>query len=215
MDIEAIGRILCGAVVSILAYILMYKARNWLSSARYSISLLIGGIFALVLTWYLLFWFMTLTMGRILAPWDQWASFAPPKDTWQRQLNDFSSQDSSQYLIALVIVGISGTLFLAGMFRDINNVRGKLPLAFAITNLAFLLVGFVSVILGNRLPDLWLPQPHLARCSDYRRSTGAALLGSGTNRYTVILEAIGYALCLCEWRRWVNQTNCRGWRGQR
>jgi hypothetical protein len=50
-------------------------------------------------------------------------------------------------------------LFLAGMFRDINNVRGKLPLAFAITNLAFLLVGFVSVILGNRLPDLWLPQP--------------------------------------------------------
>jgi len=61
-------------------------------------------------------------------------------------------------LIALVIVGISGILFLAGMFRDINNVRGKLPWAL-ITNLAFLLVGFVSVILGNHLPDLWLPQP--------------------------------------------------------
>ena len=159
MDIWAIGRILCGAVVSILAYILTYKARNWLSSARYSVSLLIGGVLALGLTWYLLFWFMTLTTGRVLAPWGQWAGFAPPKDTWQRQLNDFSSQDSSQYLIALVIVGISGILFLAGMFRDINNVRGKLPLAFAITNLAFLLVGFVSVILGNRLPDLWLPQP--------------------------------------------------------
>ncbi len=159
MDIWAIGRILCGAVVSILAYILMYKARNWLSSARYSVSLLIGGVLALGLTWYLLFWFMTLTTGRILAPWDQWAGFAPLKDTWQCQLNDFFSQDSSQYLIALVIVGISGILFLAGMFRDINNVRGKLPLAFAITNLAFLLVGFVSVTLVTRLPDLWLPQP--------------------------------------------------------
>ena len=47
------------------------------------------------------------------------------------------------------------------MFQNTNNVRGKLPSAFAIANVAFLLIGFVfvSVTLSNRLPDLWLPQP--------------------------------------------------------
>lgn len=136
-----------------------------------SVSLLIGGIFALVLTWYLLFWFITLTTGRVLAPWDQWAGFAPPTGTWQHQLNDFFSQDTNQYLAALVIVGISVILLLAGMLRAANNdVRIRLPLVFAVTNLAFLVTGFLSIFLVNRLPDLWLPQPRPSVDVGYHRT---------------------------------------------
>lgn len=174
MDIGAIGRILCIVVVcivvvSIFAYIL-YRSRSQLFPSRYSVGLLIGGSLALVLTWYLLFWFMTLATGRILAPWDQWASLAPPQDAWQRQLNDFFSRNITQYLAALVVIGISGILFLAGMFQSASNVRDKLPLAFALTNLAFLLVAFLLIVPAGYLPDLWLPQPRPSIDVGYHRT---------------------------------------------
>jgi hypothetical protein len=55
------------------------------------IFLLAKGLVFLVLTWFFLFWFVSLTVGRLLAPWDQWLRFAPPPNTWERQLNDFFS----------------------------------------------------------------------------------------------------------------------------
>ena len=157
MNVDAIDRILYGVVITVLASTLMYKVRNWRSLSRYLIGF--GGGLALVLTWYLLFRFMVLTTGRTLSPWEQWAGFAPPKGTWQRQLNDFFSQDTNQYLIALIIVGISVTAFLKSICQNANNIREKLPLAFAGANVAFLLSSFVLLALIAYLPDLWFPGP--------------------------------------------------------
>jgi len=177
MEIGSIGKIfLCSVAVSIVAGLLIYRAKNWLSTSRYSIGLLVGGVFALALTWFLLFWFVTLTTGRLLAPWDQWAGFAPPPSTWQRQLNDFFRQDTYQYLTALLIVGISGILFLAGMLTKTRYERSKLPLAFAFTNLTYLVFAFLILILAGRLPDLWLPQPRPSIDVGYHRTWPEILL---------------------------------------
>jgi len=173
MEIGTIGKIfLCGVAVSILTGILIYRAKNRLSS----VSLLVGGIFVLALTWFLLFWFVTLATGRLLAPWDQWASFAPPHSTWQRQLNDFFSQDIYQHLAGLPVVGIGGILFLTGMLRNTHNGRSRLPLAFAFTNLAYLAFAFLILILAGRLPDLWLPQPRPSIDVGYHRTWPEILL---------------------------------------
>lgn len=170
-SIGLIGRVLLSIVICVLAYILARKAKSWLSPSMYSFSLLIVGILALLLTWYLLFWFMALTTERVLAPWDQWAGFAPPKGAWQRQLNDFFSQDTNAFRAALVVVGISVLLFLTRVLRTANNeVRTRLPLVFAIANLAFLVTGFLSIFLVTRLPDLWLSQPRPSVEVGYHRT---------------------------------------------
>jgi hypothetical protein len=131
------------------------------------IFLLANGLVFLVLTWFFLFWFVSLTVGRLLAPWDQWLHFAPPPNTWERQLNDFFSQDVVQILIAMLIVVLSGILFLFGIFRNPQN-RILLPLAFALTNLLYLILSFLIIILTN-LIDLRLIQSQSSVDIGYHR----------------------------------------------
>ena len=185
MNTRTTSKILCGILIGILIGILLYKARGRSSLRLYSAGLgrrLVLPLLALVLTWYLLFWFMTLTTGRILAPWDQWAGFAPPAGTWQRQLNDFFSRDAHQRLLALAIVGSSGLLFLVGILRAPGKeALVKLPLAFAATNLGFIGVSFLAILVTQPLPDLWLSQPRPSVDVGYHRTwpdlliTGALL----------------------------------------
>lgn len=162
---------LVGLVAGIVAGIWMYKARRKMNLPAQSLGLLIAGVLALGVTWYMLFVFLTLTTGRILAPWDQWGGFAPPPSTWQRQLNDFFGQESHQHLVALGAVGISGALFLWGMLKSPNQaMRIRLPLAFAVTTAAFLATSFLAILLVSRLPDLWLPTPRPVVDVGYHRT---------------------------------------------
>ncbi len=181
MELGSAGRIILYSIaVTIVAYILMYKAETLSSLKWHQTTLVVIGILVLGLTWYLLFWFITLNTGRILAPWDPWGNLAPPQGTWRRQLNDFFSQDLAQYLSASLTVGISVVLFLTGMRRQLRRysreARNKYPWLFALTNLAFMLMGFVLVNLGTRLPDIWLSRDPLPVDVGYRYTWPAGLL---------------------------------------
>jgi len=185
MNVWIVGvEFLLGVVLIAVGGVLVFRTKERSSSRISSIGLLVGGIVALGLTWHVLFRFTTLTVGRILAPWDQWASFAPPPGAWQRRLNDFFSRDSNQYLSAVAVVGTSGLLFLVGILRtpSDNEMRARLPLAFAGTNLVFLIASFLLIFLVSDLPDLWLPQPRPRVDVGYHRTwpdvlATAALLG--------------------------------------
>lgn len=161
MILSAVGiQFLLGIALIILGFFLVLAVRKWLPPQAFSIILLVGGSLALTFTWYLLFRYMALTAGRILAPWDLWGAVGPPKAPWQRQLNDVFSRSYIQRLFALAVVGISIGFFLAGIRRAADSsVQSRLPLAFAGTNLAFLLISFLVIAPLGHLPDLWLPQP--------------------------------------------------------
>ncbi len=150
-----------GAVLGVLGLFLLLAGRH-ISPKTYPIGFLTVGSLVLGLSWYVLFWFMALTAGRVLAPWDQWARYAPPGGAWQRQLSDFFSRDTSQYLVALIVVGVSVGLFVLGMLRATNDERPRLPLAFAVTNLAFMLISVLSIALIYQAPNWWLSQLRLS-----------------------------------------------------
>ncbi len=176
MEIGSIVRIfLYGVVIGVLVSIMIYVIKSWISPSVYSVVFLINGTFVLLLTWFFLFWFVRLTAGRLLAPWDQWLRFAPPHNTWERQLNDFFSREINRSLIAMLVVGLSGILFAVGILRNAQN-RSRLPLAFALANLIYLMLAFLIIILINPLIDLWLIQYRPSLNMGYHRTWPEILL---------------------------------------
>jgi len=160
------GTFLYGIAIGIIASILLCKAKCRVGPSAQSLGLLIAGALALGLTWYVLFLFLVLTTGRVLAPWDQWAGFAPMSGTWQRQLNDFFGQEHHQYIVASVVVGVSGMLLLLGMLRALDwAVRARLLLVFVLTTAAFLVVSLLALHLVS-----WLGAPRSAADIGYHRS---------------------------------------------
>ena len=85
----AVVKMFSAVAAGIMAYGAVREARRRLAFPAGSIVLSVVAVVALVITYYLLFWFVSLTVGRVLAPWNQWAAYAPPHGTWQRQVNDF------------------------------------------------------------------------------------------------------------------------------
>lgn len=142
------------------------------------IGLLIAGVIAVGYAWYLLFSLMAFQTEVMLVPWDQWASLAPNPSTWQRQVNEFFNRAPNMYLPGLATLGISGGLLLYGMLRAGNSgVRSWLPLAFALTIAAYVVMSFLFTYLLMLLQDLWLPQPRPSIDLGYHR-TWPGLLGS-------------------------------------
>ena len=145
---------------AMLSLLLLLKTRHQPFSPARCIGLLVVGIPAFVLTSYLLFCFMTLRTEYMLVPWDQWGSLAPPRDTWERQLNDFFNRSPNYYLLAAAAVFVVTALMLLALRRATDNsVRARLPLVFVLGNLAFLVTAFLSSLFVEPLANLWLPQP--------------------------------------------------------
>lgn len=158
----------------------------------------IGGMVALVLTWYILFIYVSLIVQGRLVPWDQWANLRPPPGAWQRGLNDFFNQEPNYYLPAVAIIGLSMGIFLVGMHKAADDsLRSWLPLCYAASHMIFFLVSFPAILLADRLPDLWLSQPRPPVDVGYHRTWPAilvigVLLGIllwGQNRITALLQA--------------------------
>lgn len=159
-----------------LGILLFSLARQRLPFHVFQIGLSVGGMIVLSWTWYVLFWYMTLRTKALLAPWDMWGNLAPPPGDWQRLLNDFFTQQSHDYLPALTVVGISMVLFLVRLIRPHERARRPwLPVFFAVTNVTFLVITFLSIVPLDGLPTLWLPQPRPPIDVGYHRSWPAIL----------------------------------------
>jgi hypothetical protein len=179
MEISAFGNVLLyGTVIGGLVIWLGPKVHNRLFRGQvYQLGRCFIGSIVLIITWYLLFWFMTLMAGR-LAPWDLWGAWAPAEGTWQRQLNDFFTQTSNANGLAIIVVGISIGLFLIGVCRVTRHDQWATLLStFAVANLAFLAIEFLFVLfVADHLPDLWLPQPRPSVDVGYHRTWPSALV---------------------------------------
>jgi len=150
----AIGKVLFVIAACGIAYLIVKKSSIRIPNSDHSTVSVIAGIAILLITYYLLFWFIVLTVGRILAPWDQWAMYAPPQNTWQRQLNDFFTQHAHQYLAATFVIGLSAAIFSIGVFKKGVDRIFRISLAFAAINMAFLLTDLVTVLLLSRHPTV-------------------------------------------------------------
>jgi len=149
-------------VVGIVIVGTIFYHKNWARKTRWGLLwLLLVGI-----SWYLLFWYFTLTVMRVLAPWDQWAQLAPQPGTWERHLNDFFKDPTHAYLAGAWLTGISMGIFFVRLLRE-RYARGNLPIAFTITNFGFLFVALSLIQVVSNLPDVWLPQPRSSL--DYHR----------------------------------------------
>lgn len=177
MEIRSIVILFLYAVaLGSLGILLFPIVRKRLPLHVFQISLSVGGMIVLAWTWYVLFWCMTLRTEALLAPWDMWGNLAPPPGDWQRHLNDFFNQEPHYYLPGLTAVGVSMGLFLVRLIRLHERAKRLwLPLFFAVTNLAFLVVIFLSIIPLNDLPTLWLPQPRPSIDVGYHRTWPAML----------------------------------------
>lgn len=164
--------LLVGFAASVMLILLGSQVKNKLMTNKtIQIGLWLCGFFSLGLLWYVVFWFLTLSTERTLAPWNQWGNLAPPADTWQRQLNDFFKQAPGQYVPAATAMALSGIFFLRGALRPSNQaMRLGLPWIFACLNGAFLIISFLLILPLQRLPDLWLPQPLPAVDAGYHRT---------------------------------------------
>jgi len=116
----------------------------------------IGGILLLTGTWYLLFMYTAAMTEGWLVPWDCWpASERPLFGTWERTMNDFFEVPPGSILPGIVVVTISTGIFLSRTLRATK--RTLLPLAFATTNLLFLVVDAFLVAVAHQLRDFWRP----------------------------------------------------------
>ncbi len=140
-------KILATTALGILAYISIREIDKHFPAPLGSIALIIASGVVMLFSYFLLFWYVSLTVGRVLGPWDQWMAYAPPLGSWQRQLNDFFSQDIHQHALAFIVTGMSMAIFLVGAFRRRAAMLYKLALFFASTNLLFLLIDVATVIL--------------------------------------------------------------------
>lgn len=181
---NAIQQMIYGITAVALIFGLYSVGKSKLPRRLYDSVMLIAGVFALILVWYIAFWYIAVRTEAMLAPWDQWGNLRPPTGTWQRELNDFFDREPNYYLPGIAIIAVNLVLLLKGMARSVTGeIRYHLPLAFALTNLAFLVSSFLSIFILYPLPDLWLPQPRPTIDVGYHRTwpallvTGALLVG--------------------------------------
>lgn len=149
-------------VVGVVIVGTIFYHKNWARKTRWTLLWLpLVGI-----SWYLLFWYFTLTVMRVLAPWDQWAQLAPPLGTWERHLNDFFKNPTHAYPAGALLTGISIGIFSLRLLRE-RDARANLPIAFTVTNFGFLFVALSLIHVVSNLPDVWLSQPRPSL--DYHR----------------------------------------------
>lgn len=120
----------------------------------------------LLSSWVVVFGWLDLWFGD--GPLVPYASAAllswerPPINTWQRQLNDyFAWPPFIARRVAFLFVGLSVALFSLTWFRISKSAESgiRLGLDFALSNVVFVLIMFVSQSWFNLLPDLALLDP--------------------------------------------------------
>ncbi|MHB0870779.1 MAG: hypothetical protein ACYC5J_15210 [Chloroflexota bacterium] len=132
---------------------------------------LVPGLATLVTSWYFMFFLILLLMHGFLVPWDMQGGLRPPKGTWDRELNDFFNAGVGEYLPSWIVPGIDAILLTVKMVRSRNaNHRAWLPLLFGVTNVAFLLMMTLSVVLFHDVASLWLPGSDSVRDPGYHRT---------------------------------------------
>lgn len=138
----------------VVAGVVVYH-KNWAWKTRWTLLWLLP----LGISYYLLFWYFVLTVMRVLAPWDQWASIAPPPGTWERHLNDFFKNPTHAYLAGAWLTGISMGIFFLRFLRE-RAARANLAIAFTVINFGFLLVAFFLILLVPTSPldygSIWI-----------------------------------------------------------
>jgi len=108
----------------------------------FSAGLFVAGAAALAWTWQFLFvWFAGMTEGW-LAPWDV-APGRPPHGTWARAANDFFEVPGA-LLPSRAFVAADAGLFATTLVRA--QRRAGVPLAFAASNVTFLLLDMALVL---------------------------------------------------------------------
>lgn len=141
-------------VVGVVIAGTIFYHKNWVWKTRWALLWLpLVGI-----SWYLLFWYFTLTVMRVLAPWDQWAQLAPSLGAWERHLNDFFRDPAHAYLAGAGLTGISIGIFSIRLLRE-RDARANLPIVFTVTNVGFLFVALSLIHVVSNLPNVWLSQP--------------------------------------------------------
>ena len=141
-------------VIGIIIVGMIFVYKNWARKTRWALLWLpLVGI-----SWYLLFWYFTLTVMRVLAPWDQWAQLAPPPGAWERHLNDFFKDPTHAYLAGAWLTGISMGIFSIRLLRE-RDTRANLLIAFTVTNFGFMFAALSLIHVVSNLPNVWLSQP--------------------------------------------------------
>jgi hypothetical protein len=79
------------------------------------------GVVLLLLSWALLFFWLTIATELIFAPWDT-AVTRPEIGTWQRTLNDFFETEPGNLSLAVLGVGISVLLTITALRRGYSNL---------------------------------------------------------------------------------------------
>lgn len=77
----AIQQIIYGIVTVALIFGLYSVGKSKLPRRLYESGMLIAGVFALMLVWYIAFWYMAVRTEAMSAPWDQWGNLRPPTGT--------------------------------------------------------------------------------------------------------------------------------------
>lgn len=123
--------------------------------------ILVVGILLLVFSWLVLFWLVEFDTD-LLAPYDTTPlANRPPWGTWQRDLSDFFQDPPGSVIPALLIVGISIVLLVIALGRTPGsfNVRIRLLLSFALSNLVIVAAMFFSGFVVADLPLEIAPYP--------------------------------------------------------
>ncbi len=111
------------------------------------------GTIILVGTWFFLFTAIAGITEGLLVPWDT-TPIRPPIGDWQRTINDFFEAGIGAVLPSIIFVYGSLGIFLWRLRKEIQ--KDQLPYLFAFSNFVFFLVLVFSVIVGWKIPKLWL-----------------------------------------------------------
>lgn len=127
------------------------RLRQWVA--------LVSVILFLGLTYVGLFWWLREITQWTLVPYDDIEpDLRPPKDTWQRQLNDYFEVTYQQ--VAWLFVGSSAVLYLIALNRSKVLVeRVWLGIGFAASNLMLMVTMGLCAYLLSPLPPLSFLEP--------------------------------------------------------
>lgn len=118
-----------------------------------------AGIVALLTSWALLFFWLTLATELIFAPWDT-AITQPEIGTWQRTLNDFFATEPGNLTLAVLGVGASMLLTLMAWrrgYRHLLRLAGINLLCFGVLIAAFMPAALLNNAIFPYPPVLYDP----------------------------------------------------------